>query len=357
MENKMQFYEWRTMLDEAVKRNPALKKLSPFALLEEEYKNIRAHKFKSDTTQQRRLLRLSAESLWQLSDRPYYQIHPKIADKLCKINLDKIPARYIEIPEGGNVISLRFSEELPLHFVDKNKVNECHKIPVATKEEFLRTRSVLFCHLNKEQIDRWQDELPAKVDEFFGVSQFLLILDEGFRTIEDNVERTLCNSVLITVKDNEQTIPEAIHESLSENPIFGHPDMIEKVTNLFKIIISVGFLKNAPEDNLIAPDVLNRDQKAYELAVKNNDIDRINTILARAKRLGHNGWNVGTNEIFVGENAIDTQTRSDNPRKELAYSHIRSGHPHIVRFGKGKEKIKIKWYRSIRVRNDLPFKD
>ena len=122
------------------------------------------------------------------------------------------------------------------------------------------------------------------------------------------------------------------------------------VANCCKLAVTIGFMANSKSE-LIEPDILGRDRQRYATgddAVKAQCADR-------AKRRGKFGWNVGNDLMFLGEQ--DSQHHAaEGERGELNYSHLRGGHPHAVRYGKGKKKVKIMWFRPTRVRADLPFK-
>jgi hypothetical protein len=184
-----------------------------------------------------------------------------------------------------------------------------------------------------------------------------MFIDEGFR-LDNGVDRLLCNNISLIIR-KEQTIPEAIEDQLAhlknKNEKMMMLSMGERLVNLFKVIISAGFLANTPEERLVVPDVLARDKDNYTEAVKRGDQAKIEEILTRARNRDKIGYNVGTNEMFIGEtNPIKTDRTVTG--KELEYSHIRGGHPHAVRYGEGKKQVKIKWYRPMRIREDLPFK-
>ena len=94
----------------------------------------------------------------------------------------------------------------------------------------------------------------------------------------------------------------------------------------------------------------------YRDQYERGDQAKRDQIVARSRRRGKNGYQVGTDIMFLGEKGLRSQGGSGEGR-ELSYAHIRSGHPHAVRYGPGKKLVKIAWYRSTTVRPDLPFKE
>ena len=68
--------------------------------------------------------------------------------------------------------------------------------------------------------------------------------------------------------------------------------------NCLRIIATVGFMANSPEGNFFQYDVLSKDRQRFAEA----DGETRNRLIDRARRRGKHGWNVGTNEMFLGEN-------------------------------------------------------
>lgn len=358
----MIYHEWQTMFDEFIKQNKSLRRESLEKLLMMEIKNISSSAFKMESNRTKRLMRLNLEYNWVKSGKPYYKIHPMMVRKLSKINLDKIPAEFIEVPEFDSVC-FRFAEDIPTRYID------AHAGITAIRDESINVspiyvRSAIFSRIKsgdskyQSAIDFVKKSIKSsdKQMAFLNDDNFILVLDEGFRGKEEHVDRTLCNSIIVSVHQGEM-ISQAIERTISEDAIVSKlpTNLKSRLENLFRVIISIGFMANAPEDNLIVPDIISRDKENYDNAVKKNDVERIKTIIKRSQDRGHNGWNVGTNEIFVDE-MPKGQYSGSGDGKELQYSHIRGGHPHTVRFGEGKKRVKIKWFRPTRVRSDLPFK-
>lgn len=346
----MQFHNWQPMLDEAGKINPKEKKLPLDERLKIEIDRIKEFPFRIKSNMYKRLLRASSEFLWATEGRPYYNIHPAMISHLSKIDLDKIPVELIEIPNDFHSICVRFSNNVPIRYKD----NEHMLFGQQEGDDPIQVRCVLFSSITNPK-----DLKELNLDEDRG---FVMHLDEGVRTHQRGVDCVVCNTFRFTARKDE-TIPHALQRNLDElSKSSDQSDYLlashlrQKIEALFKVVVSVGFLANAPEDGVIVPDVLSNDASKYKEAVSKGDQERIEVIENRAKRRGKVGWNVGTNEIFVGESGFRSKPPIKGEGKQLQYSHIRQGHFHAVRFGKNKEKIKLKWYRSKRIREDLPFK-
>ena len=357
----MEFHPWQTLVDEAGKlHGKDWRKMSIQARYASELQALIEYQFRIPATRTKRLVRLAIETRWEQLGKPYYNIHPQMATKLAKTNLDKIPARFIEIPNEYDCIHVRFSDDIPLRFRDLGQ--HFHVVPQISKEQGLNFRSALFGRFNFDNEPLVQRALPDTVGE----DQFVLITDEGFRTNmqsddgKETVARMLCNTIHFGIRPDE-TIPQALERAIDEAA--ETPDgimliaMKQRLMDLFKIICTTGFLCNCPEDRLVVPEVLSKDQRKYQEALNKGDQAAIDTIVNRAQRRGKKGWNVGTDELFVPNFAAQPRSQSTATGKELQYSHIRGGHPHAVRFGPKKSKVKIKWFRPTRVREDLPFKE
>ena len=346
------------MFDEYIKQDKSLRGASLEDLLMMEFKNINSSSFKLEANRTKRLMRLNLEYSWCKSGKPYYKVHPVMVKKLSKINLDKIPVEFIEVPEFDSVC-FRFAEDIPTRYID------AHAGITAIRDESINAspiyaRSAIFSRIRRsdpkyksaiDYVQKTTGDINALNDD-----NFIIVLDEGFRAKQEHVDRTLCNSIIISIHQGEM-ISQAIERTISEDSVMSKlpTNLKSRLENLFRVIISVGFMANAPEDNLIVPDIINRDKENYDNAVAKNDVGKIKEIVDRSRNRGHNGWNVGTNEIFVDERS-SVKHSEGGIGNELQYSHIRGGHPHTVRFGEGKKRIKIKWFRPTRVRADLPFK-
>jgi hypothetical protein len=107
--------------------------------------------------------------------------------------------------------------------------------------------------------------------------------------------------------------------------------------NCIKLFISVGFLASS-ETSLTIFDILNRDIHKWTTATE----EERGRMITRAKKRGKNGFLVGYDQMFIN--------------RDLKYSHIRAGHPHLYWYGPGKSKLKMRFVAPTTVRKDLSFK-
>lgn len=360
----MEFYQWQTLYDEfrrAHKKDAEVRRMDDIDIAMIEANNILSTKFNNPRNAWKRIVRLRCELEWIKAGRPYYNIHPQMARSLCKTNLDKIPANLIEIPDNLKAVVFRFAEPVETRYTDNSGLTFVQGVNAEGSPIYCR--SVLFSRLRLEESETFSSKDLAKIAEWtpdwVGSDQLMLVIDEGFRLKTDTGDRTLCNTLMLNAMPGE-TIPQAIEaatEDKTKMESLVYLGMGERLSNLFRVIISTGFLSNCPEDGLIVPDVLADDRSKYSEAQSTQDQNTMTRLKERARKRGKNGYNVGTSEMFVGEaKAALSERQGEGSGKELSFSHIRGGHPHAVRYGEGKNKIKIKWFRPTRVRPDLPFK-
>jgi hypothetical protein len=355
----MQFPPWQTLIDEASRCHDKQWRRQPLhQQYADEFKTICTYPFRDETTRLNRIIRMAIETQWHRDGRPYYNIHPQMAKKLVKTNLDRIPARYIEIPNEFKCVHVRFAENIPLRMMANVGFNVA--LSPEIQNSLLGCRSVLFGRFSFDDEPMAKELLP----QIIGEEQFVMIVDEGARTeVPGNdgkpVQRMLCNLFHFGIRP-EETIPAAIDRTIEESKdavrILSLLHMRERLTNLFRVLITTGFLANCPEDMVVLPEILSKDTSKYEEAVAKQDRDAMDRIVARSQRRGKKGWNVGTDEMFLPHSPAPKSSSSTPTGKELQWSHLRSGHPHAVRYGHKKSKVKIKWFRGTRVREDLPFK-
>ena len=349
----MLFHPWSALIDERSKiEGKSSRRKSDVQKFREELDNIRQHRFKKESVRTLRLMRFSVEMDWVRAGRPYYNVHPQMALKLAKANLDNIPARYIEIPNNFNAVHIRFSDDIPTVMMGTG--GDGAQLAIGAKKSNSPTgaRSALFGRYNFDD-----DPLMNLVPEEKGKDVYVLVIDEGARCMAEGIQRALCNTFYFHISP-DQTIPEAINATIEEcgdSWEGAHLSfMRERLENLFRIIITIGFLADSPD--IVIPEVLSADKNKFDKAMEDMDAEAMERIIAKSRRRGKKGWNVGTSEMFVGERPAKPSSRGTGTGKELKWSHIRGGHPHAVRYGQGKTKVKIKWFRPSRVREDLPFK-
>ena len=345
----MRYPEWQTLFDEAGKFHPDEKGRDLKWRYDTEIRRILNYPFRENFVRTNKMLRLGAEYGWVKEGKPYYKIHPLLIGQLARTNLDKIPAKFVEVPNNYMSINIRFSDDvcLPEFEIENGKPQFGM---VDTKRYPAQTRSVMFCRI-KGLLRPDQDE-------------FVIHLDDGARTTIEGIKVMVLTTLHFSVIGDE-TFPETVKRVVAgyeNDPNVSEPERLiyrnvsNRLMSIMSLVVAVGFLANSPEEGLVVPDVLNDDQNKLDEALKKGDQAAIDRLAQRARNRHKLGWNVGTNEMFVGEVPLEHQEKSEGAGRELKWSHIRTGHPHAVRVGEGRKGVKIKWFRPTRVRDDLPFK-
>lgn len=256
-----------------------------------------------------------AEMQWENAERPYYSIHPSLVTKLCQVDFSKVPASLIKMPDPYDVITIRLNQQNELLTIEDGKYYlRSMLVWRRQKGDVLKQGRNTF-NIDDDVLICWIDfgETQAEVSDHAGP----LYTYKCFPIKEGQM-----------IQDAFNTFPKAPDADLGVKV----PE--EFTMNCIKLFISVGFLA-ASETSLLAFDILNRDAHKWLAATK----DARKLMIARAKKRGKNGWILGTDEMFSS--------------RELAYSHIRAGHPHLYWHGKGKKQIKMRFVAPTTVRRDL----
>lgn len=255
-----------------------------------------------------------AELIWERDKKPYYSVHPSLVSKLCQIDFSKVPSDMITMPEPFDVICIRLKEENELLSIERGKY-------------FLR--SMLVWKRQKNKAVKYKNET-------FDIDDNVLIVWFDFGEIDP------MNNPLYTYKCFPINPKKTIEETFNQFPpsaeiTLGVQVSEEFARNCIKLFISVGFLASS-ESPLVIFDILSKDIDKWGKA----DILERNKMIEKAKNKGKNGWLLGTDQMFQS--------------RELKYSHIRAGHPHLYWYGPGKKQLKLRFVAPTTVRKDKPFK-
>lgn len=271
-------------------------------------------------------VRHDADAQWALDGYPYYNIHPKLTSKLCKMDLTKIPSTLLKMPHGLNTVNIRFAQQHQEFTVFEEQVQTSNlpfgaNIPAGS---FVRS-------------------LMMRAAE--GIYYFLL--DFGVMTPHGQPTYWIFGMRLW----EEHSMLEAIKLASRHSDTDADFDSCSLVVqNVLRLAVTIGFLADNP--TICEADVLADDRHKYHHGTE----DEREFIAARAKRRGKFGFNIGTDLMFLGERPQGERRTHAATGRELEYAHIRAGHPHGVRYGEGKRLVKIMWYVPTTVRDDLPFK-
>lgn len=275
--------------------------------------------------------RLIAEKLWQNAGNPYYNVHPNLVPKLCNVSLNKIPSDLFKMPHGMDVVNIRFSQKHNEFMVKEPQKSDFTALATMTTgtapagsfvHGLLMVRSVR------------NDNSDASI---------MFVLDFNQYTSF----RQPIYSLFSIVPKNGMSMQDCINECTGK---VRTPSYITMIENVLRLAVTIGFLSDNP--TICEPDVLKDDLSKFQQGTN----EQRNSLVARAKRRGKFGFNIGTDLMFLGERPMGTRKIHAEGR-ELEYAHIRAGHPHAVRYGENKKLVKIMWYVPTAVRPDLPFKN
>lgn len=325
----MHFQPWQAFIDVAGQLYPMERNLPLHKRVAAERRRITGFDFTHAANYRKHLHRLETEYLWIKAGRPYYNVHPTLVSGLCRTNLDVIPSHLLEVPGQFAAVNVRFAEH-------HDEIGGMRSVLFARNE----IKYTLFTELpfrEKVTVDGRVADVTKCITVEWSAREGETIPESFYRMLGDLERRT------VNEGDNGTSLEfvEALHFK-------------DRLLNCLRLLATVGFLANS-HDELLQREVLNRDQRAYDQAVAGGNVRRQEQIAKRAHRRGKVGWNVGTNEMAVGERPPRPGSQSGDGSRTHKWAHIRSGHPHAVRYGPGRSQVKIKWFRPTVVRSDLPF--
>lgn len=277
---------------------------------------------------------LDLEYEWLKTGSPYYNVYENAFSVLKDINLSKVRFRDLELPHGHSVVNFRFPWECTKISFEKILDESYH---LDTKRKPFKTALL--------KISKEEDSVT------------LMVIYDLAAHVQGHPECTVNQSFT-----KKFPLDDFVGEKLKDTDFLRDLDLSKGDNILFVqalvTMIAVGFLSNSDSENLLRPDVLKEDDSKLQKAISERDEKEIQRLVNRARNKRKNGYNVNTCEVLLDYefNQERSHSHSFEPKRALSYSHFRGGHPHIVRYGKGKEKLKIKWFRPIQVRPDLPFK-
>ena len=286
--------------------------------------------------------RCYAEKAWYKVGCPYYNIHPNFISKLCNCNLSKIPASLFKMPHELESIHVRFKDFHSEFAYSSSKTNN---LRWAT--------SILVYEIPENEYSK--RTISISLDMLMNQNDIGKSLNIYELRTQKKDDRSLC--IFNIVLEKNQSLQDAIKIAISKQcdkkgmslPSDSKYEIFIK--NVLSLCSTIGFLSDNP--TICEPDILAADRHLIE---KSNP-QELEALHQKAKNKRKYGWNIGTDRMFVGPQPFQLANKSQAAEgKEREYAHIRAGHPHAVRYGKGKELVKIMWFVPLTVRPDLPFK-
>ena len=329
----MEFYRWETDYD-AYKISRGKAPIDPYL----EFKEWRIPQLRKAHVWP---VRLIAEELWEKDGRPYYNVHPELVSKLSKVNLEKIPSHLIELPRPFKAIHVRFSQQHPeMSLTDACRVGGHPGVEQIPEGSFVH--GILLSAIKYDESDALAIQASRR--------DFAIILEFGISTDFGNRQRLPTYGIFPLWVHENVSLADAIAESASGLKAL-NSSYENLVKNCFSLAVTIGFLCNSNSE-LIEPDILAKFRNDYD----RGDETKRQVIAEKSRRKGKIGWNIGNDLMFLGAVSPQGSNGSGTGDRELQWAHVRTGHPHAVRYGAGKGLVKIMWFSPTVVRPDRPFK-
>lgn len=278
----------------------------------------------------------SIELDWCRGNKPYYKLFPDMLDMLLASGIDvpssfvhtPLPTICLRLPTDHGIEALRAPNGEPLRAVlvmESASGNKARISDVVSEASQNRRQLLMWSHFGEHS------EYPTGSGEVYPVVAFQVvdILDEDAK-FEDNMQESMKMGRYDWDKD-----------------AFVPP---ETMLNVLRLTVGACLLATNAAD-LIEADVLNKHVARYRTA-DDKERQRLHEV---AKRRGKYGWRMGR-EISLPSRCVAGEANDGSTPRALSHSHLRRGHFHIVRYGEGKRKLRVAWFRPTIVRSDLPAK-
>jgi hypothetical protein len=268
------------------------------------------------------------EYLWYADKQPYYKIWDGVFDTFIKTRLD-VEATLLKFPHRVFAIRLPKTDEGLITF----------KMPDGKDATIV---SLLISGGNA----------GGDADSNFAImnwSLYVIVDGEDFQ-IFSIYGRSILQKDGSTIEDN--IFPS--EDDLENNGLF--PVAKNVIDACVRLVVATCFLATGSH-KVLEYDVLTKHLNAYR-EEKNKNKAKRKDYEVKAKKKGKYGWNIGggmRGRSLKLPNGVDFETACKNAGgRELLYQHVRGGHWHTVRYGEGRQKIKVVWFEPTTVRGDLP---
>ncbi len=263
------------------------------------------------------------EGAWYACHMPYYNVWPGVFDTFIKTRLD-IKAELLRFAHSCFAIRLPRTEEPILSFNFQDKP--------AWIESF-----IIFGLPEEKGYIRLTMKASYRIEGYECPGCFSKIVSmPANETIEQNFNRAGYSGS--DIYGEEYTVPNSIMDACA------------------RLTVAVIFLSTGSH-KVLEYDVLSKHLEVYRRETKGHkkkDYER------KARDKGKFGWNIGSGRgdrrLKLPRGVSYEEACKDAGGRELLYQHVRGGHWHTVRYGKGRKDIKIVWFEDTVVRKDLPPK-
>jgi hypothetical protein len=258
-------------------------------------------------------------------NEPYYKVYPGMVEQLGGVNID-IDGQYLKLPFPAFEVRLPKGEHV---------VTDGEGGPICTAMMVSADNITRHCD--------GRDWSIICMYQFDGIEHgtwlYKMSVKKG-KTIGEEFEEAFVNSELT--------------EGLYDPP----KKLADK---LIRIAIATCFFGTRQHD-LIIPDIPAKLRDKYAKAKAENNDFEVKQILDKSKRLGHNGYRIGS-EIAIPKPQSylggDGRVRDYEPTgRELQYGHVRSAYMRLQPKGKRSDPYyELTYVAPTIVRPDLPMKE
>lgn len=276
----------------------------------------------------------SIELAWYESKKPYFKLYPGIIGMLTNTDVN-VPVGVVHAPLG--TISLRLPDD---HGIEELTADDSHIL-----------HSILINEVGPGEVAKVSDMTM----ESTGKRQFIFWFNFGEKHPSKDTagfQHPVVSFQVVEIDDEEASFEECLQVWIGRKRYNWDVGLqIRDETMLYAIRLAVGTCLLATNaDKVLEADVLNKHVQRY----RNADAVEQKAIHQKAIKRGKHGWLVGREISLPSLYGCSETHTDDGVHRQLTRSHLRRGHFHTVRHGKGRALTKVQWFKPVIVRSDLP---
>jgi hypothetical protein len=312
---------------------------------------------------------LLAEQYWVDKGRPHVKVYPKMAQLLSRIHLN-VPMALLKLPYPA--FAIRFSAEQDSFLREDPSSPPIQSLFVfggmehhLPNEALARLGKVMRGPIDVEQLAASMPPIrprPKSPMEFISVYYSrgfgMADLADGFVQLKYDPTRTIAQAMKDIEGGNEVTFSQEMSKLVGRPPWW----FLER---LMSITLATCLMVEGDENNVL-PDLPNKLVPRYDAAQKlggKQQEKAVSDIMEQAKKKGHNGFSIGQRHelelprpVYEKREKTEGEEEESNRHYELHWSHYRSPHPRLQRYGsRTNPQYKVVIVNLTQVRPDLPL--
>lgn len=205
--------------------------------------------------------------------RPYYLVHEPIIKSLSKMRIDVVTVDMVDFPV--EIISMRLPVDNRSFYIDSENQGRLYcKTILCWLHKVIDAKEAIDKDGDLDKVARHRTvtmyfDFGEQMDGIAIASWAQLVLHEGW-TIQQCVDDVLARRDQVD----------------KEGHSVAHDISADTLKRLSAFVVGLGLLSQSAEDNIIVPDVLNKDRDKFK---KSNDPKYVD----KAHRTGKIGWEIG----------------------------------------------------------------